>query len=252
VTREDLDKALADARKAITLAPELAEGHLALASYFEHGALDFAQASAELERAVALAPGSALAIGSYGAFAVLTGHHDAGVAAARRAVVLDPLNPESHYRLGAALYFARRYAESVAAFGDVLTLDPRDTDSPGLRGVAYYSLGDFQQARASCEAGPDNEISQWCLALAYHQLGRHADAETALAKLRTAAGDRWAYRYATIYAQWANASQALEQLETALRMRVPELRALKADPLLDALRNEPRFQAIERALNFPN
>jgi TolB-like protein/DNA-binding winged helix-turn-helix (wHTH) protein/Flp pilus assembly protein TadD len=252
VTREDIDKALADARKAITLAPELAEGHLALSYYFEDGALDFAQASGEIERALALAPGSALAIGSYGVFAVLAGRHDAGVAAARRAVVLDPLNPESHYRLGKALYFSRRYAESAAAFGDVLTLDPKDTDSPGLRGLAYYSLGDFQRARTSCEAGLDNEISEWCLALTYHRLARHADAEAALAKLRIASGDRWAYQCATIYAQWGNTSAALERLDNALRMRVPELRLLKADPLMDSLRNEPRFQAIERTLNFPN
>jgi hypothetical protein len=32
---------------------------------------------------------------------------------------------------------------------------------------------------------------------------------------------------------------------------MPELRSLKADPLLDPLRKVPRFQAIERALKFP-
>lgn len=250
--RKEIDGALADARKAITLAPELSEGHLALSSYFDDGALNFAQASAELERAVALAPGSALAIGSYGVFAVLTGRPDAGVAAAHHAVALDPLNPESHFRLGQALYFARRYTESVAAFSDVLTLDPHDTDSPGLRGLAYYSFGDFEKARASCEAGPDNDVSQWCLALSYHKLGRAADAEAALAKLRAATDDRWAYHCATIYAQWGNVPQALRELDTALRLRVPELKSLKSDPLMDALRNEPRFQAIERTLNFPS
>ena len=249
--RDDLNEALADARQAITLAPELAEGHLALSYFLRDGALDFAQAGVELERAIALAPGSALAIGSYGRFAVLTGHPDAGIAAARRAVLLDPLNSESHYRFGETLYFARRYAESVAAFNDVLVLDPKDTDSPGGRGLAYYGLGDFQKARASCEAGPDNEASQWCLALTYHRLARPADAEAALSKLKMAAGDRWAYRCATIYAQWGRASQALEQLDTALRKRLPELRWLKTDPLLDSLRQDPHFQAIERALNFP-
>jgi hypothetical protein len=67
-----------------------------------------------------------------------------------------------------------------------------------------------------------------------------------------AAGDRWAYRCATIYAQGGVASQALEQLDTALRKRLPELRWLKTGPLLESLRQEPRFQAIERVLNFPN
>ena len=64
-------------------------------------------------------------------------------------------------------------------------------------------------------------------------------------------GDATAYQYATIYAQWGNRAQALEWLETALRLRDPGLEQLKTDPLLDPLRNEPRFQAIERELKFP-
>jgi hypothetical protein len=35
-------------------------------------------------------------------------------------------------------------------------------------------------------------------------------------------------------------------------MRDPGVRFLKTDPLMDPLREEPRFQAIERALKFPN
>ena len=37
-----------------------------------------------------------------------------------------------------------------------------------------------------------------------------------------------------------------ESLDTALRLRDPGLELLKTDPLLDPLRKEPRFQAIER------
>jgi tetratricopeptide (TPR) repeat protein len=85
----------------------------------------------------------------------------------------------------------------------------------------------------------------------YNKLGRHADAEAELAKLKATAGDA-SYQYATIYAQWGNRAQALEWLETALRLRDPGLVLLKTDPLLDPLRKEPRFQAIERELRFPN
>jgi len=37
-----------------------------------------------------------------------------------------------------------------------------------------------------------------------------------------------------------------------VRLRDPGLISLKTDPLMDPLRNEPRFQAIERELKFPN
>jgi TolB-like protein/DNA-binding winged helix-turn-helix (wHTH) protein/tetratricopeptide (TPR) repeat protein len=247
---EDDQRALADARQAVTLAPELAESHLALAVFFHCCALDFASAKAEFERAVALAPGNAAALRNYGGFAVMTGDTDAGIAATRRAVRLDPLNPITHYRLAVSLYLARRYPESVAAWSHVLALNPQESDSAGIRGLAYYALGDLQNARASCEARPDNEFSQLCLAITYQRLTRRADAENELAKLRVAG--RWAYRVAEVYAQWGDPSQALESLESAWRARNPELRLLKADPLLDPLRKEPRFQVIERALKFPD
>ena len=82
------------------------------------------------------------------------------------------------------------------------------------------------------------------------QLGRHAEAEAVLAKLKASQGDAAAYQYATIYAQWGKVGQALDRLETAMRLRAPSLVYLKTDALVDPLRKEPRFQAIERELKF--
>jgi tetratricopeptide (TPR) repeat protein len=93
-------------------------------------------------------------------------------------------------------------------------------------------------------------VSQQCLAVIYDKLGRHADAEAELAKLKAALGDTAAYQYATIYAQWGNRAKALEWLETALRLRDPGLES-EDRPAPGPLRNEPRFQAIERELKFP-
>ena len=65
-------------------------------------------------------------------------------------------------------------------------------------------------------------------------------------------GDYFAYQYAEIYAQWGDTIKALAWLNTAMKLRDTGLEDLKTDPLLDPLRNEPRFQAIERALKFPS
>ena len=67
----------------------------------------------------------------------------------------------------------------------------------------------------------------------YDKAGRHADAEAELAKFRAWGGDGGAYQYATIYAQWGNRANALEWLETALKLRDPGLVDLKTDSLLD-------------------
>ena len=250
--REGFDKAQEDARQALALAPDLAQAHLASANVSELGTLDFTQANDAYKRALALAPGNAEVLRLNAKFAAYMGQFDAGVAAARRAVVLDPLARASHSVLGRTLYVAHRYQEAVAALAEVLSLDPEYKDTYAHRGFAYYGLGDLQSARASCETHPDYWGNQYCLAVTYHRLGRHADAEAELAKMKAVVGDTASYQYATIYAQWGDRDRALEWLETALRVRDPGLELLKTDALLDPLRKEPRFQAIERELKFPN
>jgi TolB-like protein/tetratricopeptide (TPR) repeat protein len=239
-----------DARKAIALAPELAEGHLALAVLFED-TLDFKSSSEEFNRALGLAPGNARVVRNYGEFTVAMGGVDAGIAAVRRAAELDPLNSHSHAYLGDVLFNARRYDEAMAAYEVERSLDPDKPDAYSGLGLSYYMLGNFQAARASCEIKPD-AIGRVCLAVTYDKLGRHADAEAELAKCKAAQGDGGAYWYTTTYAQWGNRAKALEWLDTAMRVRDPGLWWLKHDPLMDPLRNEPRFQAIERELKFPD
>jgi tetratricopeptide (TPR) repeat protein len=210
------------------------------------------RASKAYERALALAPGNAEVLRQSGAFSAYMGHFDAGLAATRRGVVLDPLSRATHTALGRALYAARRYEEAIAAYAEVISLEPDFTGTYAERGLAYYGLGDLQSARASCETRPDYWYSQQCLAVIYDKLGRHADAEAELAKFKTWGGDAGAYQYATIYAQWGNVPKGLEWLETALRLRDPGLVTLKTDALLNPLRQEPRFKAVERELRFPN
>jgi TolB-like protein/Flp pilus assembly protein TadD len=248
---KDLESARADAQKAIVLAPELGEGHAALAETFVDS-LDFEHASNEYERAVTLAPGSAQVLRDYGNFVAAMGRFDAGVTAARRAVLLDPLNRDSHTALWIVLYHARRFDEAKVAFQNEQAIDPNYVEPYGW--TINFSLGNLQESRAMCEKTAGNWGSQVCLAIVYDRVGRHADAEAQLAKFRSAspAADDF-YQYAEIYAQWGQISKALEQLESAMHSKEVQqaLAFLKVDPLLDPLRKEPRFQAIERELKFP-
>jgi tetratricopeptide (TPR) repeat protein len=195
-----------------------------LAYYFEAGALDFAQAAEEYSRARALEPGAEKVLRVYGQYAVLMGQTESGLAALHRAVMLDPLNPVAYDDVGS-------YANG---------------------GLAHYALGDLQGARASCEPRADFFFCQLCLALTYKKLGRHADAENMVGKMKAAYGDGPAYQLAQIYAQWGDTHTALQWLDTATRLRDPGLEGVRVDFLLDPLRDQPRFMAIERELNFPD
>jgi tetratricopeptide (TPR) repeat protein len=170
----------------------------------------------------------------------------------RRAVTLDPLNALTHHLLGFGLYLAHRYEEARAANAEAISLDPDLLRAYAYSGVTDYQLGNLAGARATCEARPDYWGTQWCLALTYEKLGRHADAQAAVAKIQAMQGDTSAYQYSTIYAQWGDTPKALEWLESSMRLRDPGLSLLRTDPLMDPLRKEPRYQAIERELKFPD
>jgi TolB-like protein/Tfp pilus assembly protein PilF len=250
--RQYFDKALADAHQAIALAPELAEGHLALGFYLANGDLDLKQALDEFERARALGHGAATILRVYGVFAIMAGRTESGLADLRRAVTLDPLNALTHHLLGFGLYLAHHFEEARASNAEAISLDPELLRAYEFSGLTDYHLGNLAGARATCEARPNYWGTQWCLALTYQKLALPADAQAALAKVHAMQGDTAAYQYSTIYAQWGDSAKALEWLETAMRLRDPGLSLLKCDPLVDPLRKEPRYQAIERNLKFPD
>jgi TolB-like protein/DNA-binding winged helix-turn-helix (wHTH) protein/Flp pilus assembly protein TadD len=239
-------RAQADARKAVALAPDLGEAHLVLANSLAEQ-LDFIHASDEYQRALALAPGSALVLQDYGVFAVLMGRTEQGLSASRRAVVLDPLNRQAHLNLMDALMNARRPEEAISALHNALTLDPTYAVA---QWVPYYMVGNYESARVMCESNLESSDSCMCLAMIYDKLGRHADAEAELRKFKVIDSDNWP-AFAMIYAQWGDTARALSSLDAALRIRHVALEYLKTWPHFDPVRKEPRFQAIQRQLKFP-
>jgi TolB-like protein/tetratricopeptide (TPR) repeat protein len=242
----------ADAARAIALAPNLAEGYIAL-SRLEQGLLKFGAADEACVRALALAPGNVQVLYECSLLAVYLGQADSAISKARRGVALDPLNPLSHRALGDTLRYARRYPEAVDAYQASIAADPDNAaEARALRGLSYYLAGDLSQAQSSCETPPDTFRNRFCRVLIYDRLGRHADAARVLAEIVQQAGDAAAYQYAEIFTQRGDRKAALEWLEKALRLGDPGLVYTKVDPLLDPLRKEARFQVIERQLRFPD
>lgn len=91
-------EAQAVAEKAVSLAPALGRAHTALA-YALQGRLEYAQALSEHERALELSPGDSYVL-QYTGLSLTQLQRPEGLAATRRAVTLDPLNPLSHLALG--------------------------------------------------------------------------------------------------------------------------------------------------------
>jgi TolB-like protein/Flp pilus assembly protein TadD len=249
--KEYFDRALADASRALDLAPDLAEAHLAISSWAQ-GSNQFRRAADEMQRAETLAPGSARVARAAGTYAVYWGRFDAAFDGLRRAQTLDPLNNNVQFSLGQAYFAARRYEEAITHVKTYLLKDADDRDGMSVLGLSYVAKGDLDGGRKTCESMPDQWATQLCLAIAYDKLGRHDDSERMIAKMNAAYGASASYQYSQIYAQRGDIHRALESLDAAVRVHDPGLVSLKTDPLLDPLRKEPRFLAILKQLDFPD
>jgi len=151
-----------------------------------------------------------------------------------------------------AYFFAGHYRESITEAERAFVLDPNLDSTRGVEGRAYLVLGDFPAAVRTCESGPMNWNNFTCLAVAQHKLGNERAAQEALDTLRQDSGDSAAYQYSLIYAQWGNLPLALDWLEKAHRLSDPGILWMRSDRLMDPIRNQPRFAAIEQALDLPN
>jgi TolB-like protein/DNA-binding winged helix-turn-helix (wHTH) protein/Tfp pilus assembly protein PilF len=253
--RDDVRRqALSAGERAVELAPQLGEAHAALAITRAYGLLDFAGAAPEFERAIALSPGNARVQRLYAEFSSVLGHHSQALAAARRAVTLDPKNLLTRVTLGRAFHNSRNYHDALLAFHDAEAIKPDSNYLQGSIAASLIASGQLEQARQHCESKSvtlNDDNRHWCLALVYHSLGTQSTAEHELAQLKAIAGDEAALGYAEIYAQWGDINTALTWLAKAEQRREPGLQSLRVDYLLDPLRSTPQFHAIEARLNLP-
>jgi tetratricopeptide (TPR) repeat protein len=179
------------------------------------------------------------------------GRFDEAIARAKHGVELDPLNPEARQTLAYVYYWARRYPESIAASKRTQELDPKTSRAQGWEGFAYVGLRDYEAARTACAAEPVQWVKLTCLAIVYDKQGKHTEAQTALAQLTQQYGDSGSYQQTEVYAARGDVPQALTMLERAHTVGDPGLQGAQVDPLLDSLRNEPRYKTLIAQLKFP-
>jgi TolB-like protein len=249
-----LKQAREAAERAVALSPDSGEAHLAAAMVCQR-TLEFRCAAVQFDRALALAPGNVLVQSSYARFASHLGRRDAAQTAARRAVRLDPQNYDAHLRLSQVLYDVRLYDAAIAAAQNAKALKPEMHGPEQSISSSYLALGRNDLARQKCES-PVTVIADddrhWCLALAYHALGMQSEALGELQKLKALGwGEARAVSYAYLYSQWGDKRAALDWLATAERTRASALETVHVSWLVDPLRSEPEFKALEQRLDFP-
>lgn len=242
--------AINSARKAVELAPNLAEGHLALGYVLFSGQLDVKGAAPSYERAYQLGRGNADIGLLFALYCSRAGRADEARDAIARALLLDPLNARVHRASGSIEYAARRYESAYAPLRRALQLNPKITNAHGLIAYCLLQQGKFQEARTEFQAEPVTVFNKSGLAIVEQKLGNRAAAEKALAELVAEMGDAALYQQAEVMAQWGRADDAVARLWKARAVGDSGLIYLATDPLLDPVRKHPGFVKLLNELRL--
>ncbi len=144
---ENLRAAEQNARRALELAPNLPEAHLAMGGVYRFLQHDLESARDEVKRALELRPNSPSAYIELGIMESHLGNYDAAVQAIERAVALDPQSSGPLYVLGVASMFVRDYAGARQAFRRELAIDPQSADAYArLSEIEILASGDIDAA----------------------------------------------------------------------------------------------------------
>jgi TolB-like protein/DNA-binding winged helix-turn-helix (wHTH) protein/Tfp pilus assembly protein PilF len=251
-------KAKVAALKARELDDALTEAHIALGAINLRFDWDWQGAEREFKQALELNPNSVDALYMYNEYLVLTGRFDEGIAANKRAIELDPLSPSMSVNLGWSYFKARRYDDAIAQFKKTLELAPNFFPAHMQLAWSYAVKGMHTEAIAEAEkalayAPANAPVLLGSLAWVYAVVGRRAKALELLSELNDLAAPGYAepVNLAFGYAGLGEKDLAFEWLRRGYEERSTNMIFLKVEPLLDSLRDDPRFQDLLRRLDFP-
>ncbi len=249
-------KAKAAAEKALSLNPNLAEAHAAIGFANFYYDWDWAASEKSFQRALAANPNLSTAHQWYGEYLHAMGRLEEAEAQFRRALEMDPFSLALNDDLGWLMLSRKRNDEAIEQFRKTQGLDPSWTSgytsmafALARAGKAAAALEEMEKLRrASGESTAYLETLGYVQALA----GQKTEAVNTLKQLvgRTPSLHISPYSTALIQLGLGEKTKALDELERGLQLHESWMPWLKVHPEWDALRNEPRFQALLRSLNL--
>jgi TolB-like protein/Flp pilus assembly protein TadD len=244
-------QAMTDAERAVTLAPQEADGYASRGVLRMTFLWDWNGAEADLEKALALDPASDKVQGNYATLLERLGRLPEAIAVGRRATEIDPLSAIAWSNLGLYLTFHRDYLGANESLRRCLEINPES--SFGGHHVAILRLleGNAAEALATARKIGIEFFRLTDVTMAEHSLGHAKESQQALDELIAKHAPDGAYQIAEALAWRGEKDKAFEWLERAYQQRDGGLSEVKVDLLLDRLHGDPRFKALLKKMNLP-
>jgi tetratricopeptide (TPR) repeat protein len=244
------DSARKAAQRALELDPSLASAHMSLA-WVQASEFEWAAAESSFRKALALEPNNALVLQRSGFIAAEIGRTNEGEALLRKSIERDPLDLAGYRYLGYLLTSVGRPGEAEAVYRKAQELSSDPNSWSTSIADALLMQGRAEEALREAEKSTSEEFRALELAYIYHTLGRRAESDAAIALLEGKYGDSMAFYIAQAHAWRGESDLAFAWLERALKQHDPYLSDFKLAWDLRLLKNDPRYNAFLKKLNFP-
>jgi len=208
----------------------------------------------EFRRAIQLNPQYATAHQWYAEFLSWQGRFPEAFAESERARQLDPLSLIIARDHAWILYYSRQYDSAVKQFHSLLDLDPNFERARNELIPSYLQMGKYDEAIEAVDQWAGGETPwMWAWkAAVYGRAGRTRDARKMVANLERLPDSR-PDRCPTLLIGYLGAEekdQEIQLLKKAYSEHSNAVVQLKADPIYDPLRTDPRFQDLLRRLGL--
>lgn len=242
-----LPQARQAAQKAMALDPENG------ACYGVMGAINLLEAdvvSAEknLIKSIDLNPNYSFSFERLAWVRMFQGNHKEALELYDKVILLDPLSTRYKGSLGSIYYFMGKYEEGARRMNEFIHTDPKDDFLLWALAYCYAGNGECEKAIETLQKRTLGTNTNWVYAYCYAKLGKMKEAQGILDYhlARKKVDHVPDFMMAIQYIALGDNQTALDYLEKSIEVRGENWFVLgfAKDPMIDPIRNEPRFMKI--------
>lgn len=242
-------------RKATELDETVGEIHDTLGIILWRHDWDFAGAEKAFDRSIAMAPSYSCAHEDRAGYLAFLGKRSEALAELAKVNGLD-LGPGAQMTAAAVFYQLRDYPRLIEVAKEGIASNPNEAVEHLDLGIGYEGIG--KHAEAIAEIKKADELSKGdqdnasFLMYSFVRSGDRQEAMKILREWERKSDSTNPYLLATMYAGLGMKDKAFEFMNRAVAERSLELTwHIKADPRIDGMRSDARFQAITRQMGLP-